>query len=198
MTQYLKQIKNNLKVQEHHQKQSSEAARDIPWIEVAKDAPYFVTDEGEDWTPIGQNDAITWPELKGIFLRKDMATAEAYLHMLSLHGVTCLRLMVEYCQHDHRYLEKPVGRFQPNMVRLWDDIFVLCKKHGIRILLTPYDTFWMWLRWSKHPYSKGKGGPCGKRSQWLLCSNTRSAIKQRLAFATERWGSGGTLFAWLK
>jgi mannan endo-1,4-beta-mannosidase len=40
------------------------------------------------------------------------------------------------------------------------------------------------------------GGPCDKRSQWLLCKDTRSAIKQRLAFATGRWGGSGALFAW--
>ena len=173
-----------------------ETAARLPWIEVAKDAPYFVTDQGADWTPIGQNDAITWPELKGLFLRKDLERAETYLQMLAQHGVTCLRLMLEYCQGENRYFENPIGHFQPNMVRLWDDLFALCEKHGLRILLTPYDTFWMWLRWSKHPYKKENGGPCAKRNQWLLCQQTRAAIKQRLLFATERWGGSGALFAW--
>ena len=39
----------------------------LPWIEVADNAAYFATDTGDDWTPIGQNDAITWPELAGAF-----------------------------------------------------------------------------------------------------------------------------------
>ena len=168
----------------------------MPWIEVAKDAPYFTTDEGKDWTPIGQNDAITWPELAGIFRRKDLAGVESYLQMLSSHGVTCLRLMLEYCQGENRYFEKPAGYFQPNMIRLWDDLFLLCEKYRLRILLTPYDTFWMWIRWKHHPYKKSNGGPCDKRNQWLLCPDTRKAIKQRLLFATTRWGSSGALFAW--
>jgi mannan endo-1,4-beta-mannosidase len=168
----------------------------LPWIQVANGAPYFITDQGEDWTPVGQNDAITWPELHGLFRRKDLFTVEAYLQMLAAHGVTCLRLMLEYCHGENRYFEKPVGRFQPNMVRLWDDLFMLCEKWGLRILLTPYDTFWMWLRWSHHPYKKANGGPCDKRNQWLLCKDTRAAIKQRLVFATERWGGSGALFAW--
>jgi hypothetical protein len=186
----------NLYIEKHRQKSGAAHAPCLPWIEVAKDAPYFVTDSGNDWTPIGQNDAITWPELKGVFLRKDLATAEAYLAMLARHGVTCLRLMLEYCHGENRYLEKPVGRFQPNMIRLWDDLFALCGKWGLRILLTPYDTFWMWLRWRHHPYRKENGGPCDKRNQWLLCPDTRFAIKQRLRFATERWGGSGALFAW--
>jgi hypothetical protein len=169
---------------------------EMAWIEAPKGVPYFVDDQGQDWTPIGQNDAITWPELSGCFRRRDLATVEAYLSMLARHGITCLRLMLEYCHREHRYLERPVGRFQPNMVRLWDDLFALCEKHNLRILLTPYDTFWMWARWSHHPYRQANGGPCLDRSRWLLCPETRLAIKQRLAFAAERWGGSGALFAW--
>jgi mannan endo-1,4-beta-mannosidase len=168
----------------------------LPWIGVAKSSPYFVTDDGRDWHPIGQNDAITWVELAGIFRRRDMAGVETYLRMLSEHGVTCLRLMLEYCQGEHRYLERPAGRFSPNMIQLWDDLFALCEKYRLRILLTPYDTFWMWIRWDRHPYNVKNGGFCAKRSQWLLCHDMRKAIKERLYFATERWGKSGVLFAW--
>ena len=40
----------------------------LPWIQVSPTAPYFITEEGKTWTPIGQNDAITWPELRGLYL----------------------------------------------------------------------------------------------------------------------------------
>jgi len=169
---------------------------DLAWIGVAPDAPYFVTEDGRPWTPIGQNDAVTWPEFAGLFRRKDMAAVEAHLAYLAAHGVTCLRFMLEYCQTQNRYIERPAGKFQPNMVRLWDDLFALCEKHGLRILLTPYDTFWMWIRWKHHPYNKAHGGPCSKRSQWLLCADTLKAIKDRFTFAAERWGGSGALFAW--
>jgi mannan endo-1,4-beta-mannosidase len=168
----------------------------LPWIATAPGVPYFHDEHGRDWTPIGQNDAVTWPDLAGLFRRRDLGAVSAYLRMLRAHGVTCLRLMLEYCHGEHRYLERPAGRFQPNMVRLWDDLFALCELHGLRILLTPYDTFWMWIRWSRHPYASANGGPCGSRRRWLLCSEMRAAVKQRLAFATERWGGSGALFAW--
>jgi hypothetical protein len=58
----------------------------LPWIEVAKDAPYFVTDEGKDWHPIGQNDAITWVDLSGLFRRRNMESVESYLRLLSENG----------------------------------------------------------------------------------------------------------------
>jgi mannan endo-1,4-beta-mannosidase len=168
----------------------------LPWIEVARSSPYFVTDEGKDWHPIGQNDAITWVDLAGIFRRRDLEGVNTYLRMLSENGVTCLRLMLEYCQGEHRYLERPAGRFAPNMIQLWDDLFSLCEKYKLRILLTPYDTFWMWIRWDRHPYNIKNGGICAKRSQWLLCPEMRNAVKQRLFFATKRWGGSGVLFAW--
>src|SRR5690606_15354837 len=89
--------------------------RALPWISVAPDAPYFVDERGAPWTPIGQNDAITWPELAGLFRRRDLPAVERHLHWLKAHGVTCLRLMMEYAQVRHRYFERPAGRFVPHM-----------------------------------------------------------------------------------
>ncbi len=169
---------------------------DLPWIQVCPGAPYFQDETGKSWTPIGQNDAITWPDLAGAFRRRDLQSVEGHLKFLADHNVNCLRLMLEYCQTPHRLLEKPVGRFVPNMVGMWDDIFALCEKYGLRILLTPYDTFWMWIRWDKHPYNEANGGICDSRKRWLLEPRMRDAIKARLQFATTRWGGSGALFAW--
>jgi len=167
-----------------------------PWIETRPGIPYFVTEDGAPWTPIGQNDAISWPEMAGLFRRRDLAAVERHLCWLKAHGVTCLRLMLEYAQGQHRYIERPVGQFPPNMVRFWDDLFALCEKVGMYVLLTPYDTFFMWIRWRHHPYNRKNGGPCSSRSQWLTCPETRGAIKARLRFASDRWGGSPALFAW--
>ncbi|WP_347156656.1 hypothetical protein [Pontibacter chitinilyticus] len=169
---------------------------DLPWVQVAPDAPYFITEDGADWTPIGQNDAINWPDFNNAFRRKDMQQVEGHLAWLADHGVTCLRFMLEYAQTKSRYIERPAGTFQPNMVRLWDDLFALCGKYKLRILLTPVDTFWMWIKWKYHPYNKLNGGPCSKRSQWLTCPETKAAFKNRFTFVIERWGGSGVLFAW--
>lgn len=69
--------------------------------------------------------------------------------------------------------------------------FRLLQAYGVtvlRLLLTPYDTFWMWRHWSAHPYNCRNGGPCPDRGQWLLSLEMRTAIKQRYAFTIERWG----------
>jgi hypothetical protein len=166
----------------------------LPWIRV--EGSYFVTEAGEPWTPIGQNDAISWPELNSLFRRRDLASVEGHLRWLASQGVTCMRLMLEYAQVRHRYIERPMGSFVPNMVQLWDDLFALCEKHGLRILLTPFDTFWTWLHWRWHPYNVANGGCLDRPSRLLLCRDTRAAIKARLSFAVERWGGSGALFAW--
>lgn len=168
----------------------------LPWVRRAADAPYFELDTGEPWTPIGQNDAITWPELAGLFRGRDLPGVEAELRRMRAHGVTVLRLMLEYCHREHRYFERPAGRVVPAMVRLWDDLFTLCERVGMRILLTPFDTFFTWIRWRKHPYARANGGPCPDRGRLAVCADTRALIKARLAFAAERWGGSGALFAW--
>lgn len=168
----------------------------LPWIGVAADAPYFVDEDGRPFTPIGQNDAISWVEFEGLFRRRDLAKVERHLSWLVEHGVNTLRLMVEYAQVRHRYFERPAGRPVPAMVQLWDDLFQMCERVGVRVLLTPVDTFWMWLHWRHHPWNVANGGPLRHPSQMLLCGDTRSAIKARLTFMVERWGGSGALFAW--
>jgi hypothetical protein len=72
----------------------------------------------------------------------------------------------------------------------------LAAKYKIRFLLTPFDTFWMRRRWAYHPYNKRNGGPCSTTTQWLLSKGMRTAIKNRFAFFTERWGASGIIFGW--
>jgi mannan endo-1,4-beta-mannosidase len=168
----------------------------LPWIQVAPGAPYFIDEVGNPWTPIGHNDAISWINLEGLFRRRDLPAAEAHLRMLVEHGVSVLRLMVEYAQVRHRYLERPAGVFVPAMVQLWDDLFAMCERVGMRLLLTPVDTFWMWLHWRHHPWNVAHGGPLTRMHEVLLCADTRIAIKRRLTFMVERWGGSGALFAW--
>ena len=168
----------------------------LPWVSVAPNVPYFQTDDGHPWHPIGQNDAISWHELNPLFRRRDVGVVEAYLATLAAHGVTCLRLMLEYAQVRHRYFESAPGRFSPNLIQFWDDLFALAAQHNLRILLTPFDTFWMWRKFHHHPYNAKHGGPLHHPSRMLLSRETRNAIKARLTFAAERWGGSGALFAW--
>ena len=102
--------------------------------------------------------------------------------------------MLEYAQGEHRFFDRPAGRYVPAMVRLWNDLFAICERAGMRILLTPYDTFFQRTRWHRHPYNQRHGGPCASRSRLMVCPKPRPSVHQRLAFASERWGASGALF----
>jgi hypothetical protein len=168
----------------------------LPWIEVAAGAPYFQTEDGEPWHPIGYNDAISWVDLNGLFRRRDLPGVDRYLADLAAQGTTVIRVMLEYAQVKHRQFERPAGVFVPAMTRLWDDFFAMAERHGLRFLITPFDTFWTWLRWEWHPYNRAHGGPLASPSEFLLCGETRKAIKARLEFVVRRWGGSGAFFAW--
>lgn len=169
---------------------------DLAWIERAPGLPYFVTDAGASWTPIGQNDAISWVEWRGLLDRRDLGAVERHLAYLRDSGVTCLRFMLEYAETGQHFFEQPAGIYNPVMIQLWDDLFRLVAAAGLRLLLTPLDTFFNWVRWDLHPYNAANGGPCRDRTSLLVCPEVRALIKARLAFATGRWGGSGTIFAW--
>lgn len=93
---------------------------DLPWIARAEGAPHFATSLGEAWTPLGQNGSIAGKEFAGRFRRRDRPSVEHHLRHLKDHGVTCLRLILEYAQGQHGFLDRPVGCFVPAMARLWE------------------------------------------------------------------------------
>jgi hypothetical protein len=167
----------------------------LPWIRRAPGVPYFETDAGEPWTPIGQNDALPWPELRGV-LQGDLAPVARHLAWLRESGVTCLRLMLEYAERDECYFEAPDGTWNEQLVAAWDALVPLCERSGIRLLLTPFDTYFNWVRFDAHPYNAANGGPCPDRTQFLINPETRARIKRRLEFAARRWSGSGAVFAW--
>ncbi|MBV8676800.1 MAG: hypothetical protein JO355_06475, partial [Planctomycetaceae bacterium] len=144
---------------------------------------------------IGQNDALTWPELEGLIGRRDVAAVERHLAWLRAHEVTTLRVMLEYVG-DGLFLERLPGEFDPVTVQAVDDLVALCERHALRLLLTPFDTFFTWVMWDDHPYNAGRGGPCRRQLDLLTHPDGLAAVKRRIAFAVERWGGSGAVFAW--
>lgn len=165
-------------------------------IRVAPGGRYFETTDGKPFLFIGANDAITWPGLAGLYRRRDMAGVDAYLADLAAKGVTILRLMLEYAHTDGWYFERPAGRFNPTMVRLWDDLLALCERHGLRVLLTPWDTFWMARRWHCHPYNQVNGGPAASPAAFFTDERVIDFTVRRLRFCIDRWGASGVIAAW--
>ena len=84
-------------------------ARCCPWVRLGAGRRYFETEDGRPFLVIGQNDALTWPELEGLLGRRDVPSVERHLAWLAAHGVTTLRVMLEYVG-DGLYLERSTGR----------------------------------------------------------------------------------------
>ena len=167
----------------------------LPWVRLGPGRRYFETEDGAPFLIIGQNDALTWPELEGLIGRRDLPGVEKHLAWLAAHGVTTLRVMLEYVG-DGLYLERSCGEFDPVTVEAIDDLIRLCEGVGLRLLLTPFDTFFTWVMWDEHPYNADRGGPCRDRNDLLTQPEGMAAVKRRVAFAVERWGGSGAVFAW--
>jgi hypothetical protein len=165
-------------------------------IRVAPGGRYFETFDRDPFLMVGFNDAISWPGLEGLYRRKDLASAEAYLEDLANHGINTIRLMLEYVHREGRYFERRAGQFNPDMVRLWDDLFAICERLGLRVLLTPWDTFWMSRRWKRHPYNALNGGPAKEKSSVLTDEAVFQVLIGRFRFVIERWGQSGVIAAW--
>lgn len=172
-----------------------EAIGSLPWVRLGPGRRYFETEDGEPFLIIGQNDALTWPELEGLIGRRDVASVERHLDWLVEHGVTTLRVMLEYVG-DGLYLERLCGEFDPVTVRAIDDLIRICERRGLRLLLTPFDTFFTWVKWGDHPYNADHGGPCRDPLDLLMHPEGMSAVKRRVAFSVLRWGGSGAVFAW--
>src|SRR3954463_3645527 len=110
------------------------AASPLPWGRRASGRRYFETEEGEPFLIIGQNDALTWPELEGLLGRRDLSAVERHLAWLRRSGVTTLRVMLEYVG-DGLYLECKPGEFDPIVVQAIDDLVDLCTEQGLRLLV---------------------------------------------------------------
>ncbi len=174
--------------------QAREAQARLAPLRVAPGGRYFETFEGEPFLFVGYNDAVSWPGLDGLFQRRDLPAVRAYLANIAAHGVNCVRLMLEYVHFDGRYFEEPAGTFNPAMLQLWDDLFAMCEELGLRVLLAPWDNFWMTRRWKFHPYNINNGGPAKTRQSFFTDEKTIACIEARLRFVAGRWGS--VLCAW--
>jgi mannan endo-1,4-beta-mannosidase len=164
-------------------------------ISVAPGKRYFQDERGQGFVAIGQNDAITWPGLVTLLDASSTNATENYIRDLRAHGINISRVMLEYAQFENGYLETALGIYSPAVVRFWDRFIELAEKHGLYLLLTPYDTFWQVKRWSKYPYHC-KDGVCRRKRHWLTDPKVIRAHKARWDFVIRRWGRSPNIFAW--
>jgi mannan endo-1,4-beta-mannosidase len=167
----------------------------MAYVQVAPGGRYFMTEDGEPFLVIGHNEAMPWPTLHHMHHEEDVATTESYIQMLAEHGVTVLRIMLEYCEDEDWFFEDPVGQPVPATVLYWDDLIGLCERYKIRLLVMFWDTFFMSRRWEHHPYSAEGSGFHGPGS-FCTTESALAAEKERIQFFIDRWGDSPAIFAY--
>ena len=168
------------------------------YVRVADGGRYFVHADGEFFTPIGYNHNPEWQqtgEANPANDAYDLAVTDKFFKHLHDSGVNLIRMMCEAPGAD-LLLENPVGTFKPEQVAFLDNIVKLARKHDIKLMITPWDTFWMGHRWDINPYSSKNGGPVENKVDFITKREVIEAQKKRWKFIIDRWGNLGDVFAW--
>jgi mannan endo-1,4-beta-mannosidase len=167
----------------------------LSWVRVAPGGRSFVTEDGEPFLVIGHNEALPWPPLRPLLGRRDLPAVESYLTFLAAQGVTVLRIMLEDCEEAAWFFEDPADRPRPEAVQMWDDLIALCERTGLRLLVVLWDTFHLFLGWSRHPYARPGSGFDGPGS-FCVSPSAFEVQTQRVAFFIDRWGGSPAVFGY--
>ncbi len=168
------------------------------YIRVAPGGRYFVHADGRFYTPLGYNQNPDWSythECSPTSEHYNPAVTDRFFKHLHDSGVNLLRMMVESPAGGF-LLENPVGTFRPEQVVFIDNVVRLARKHGIKLMITPWDTFWMSHRWDTNPFNSKLGGPIEKKVDFVTKREAIELEKRRWKFIIDRWGNTGTVFAW--
>lgn len=158
---------------------------------------YFAHADGKPFIPIGYNHNPDWPEFEQANPERDDYDPDRtarYIAHLKESGVNIIRLMIETPPSGN--LEDPIGTFSPEHVRWIDNIVADARKNGIKLIVTPWDTFWMNLRFDVSTYNPELGGSLRNRIDFITSPVLREQEKRRLKFLIDRWGNTGTIFSW--
>lgn len=160
----------------------------------------FALASGKPFVPIGYNHNPDWTEFAWANPLNpegyDPKRADARFAKLQANGVNVVRMMAETPPSGN--LEDAVGTFSPEHMTWLDNLVTSARRHNVRIMLTPYDTFWMNLRVDASPYWAVNGGPMdpARKSEWYTAPRLREAHKRRNHWLIDRYGNLDTIFAW--
>ena len=168
------------------------------YIRVAPGGRYFVHTDGRFFTPIGYNQNPEWTGTEDCAPGSpnyDLAATERFFKRLHESGVNFIRMMLE-APAGGLFLENPVGTFKPEQVAFLDNIVTFARKYDIKLMITPWDTFWMNHAWDTNPYNSKNGGPVVEKVDFETKREVIEAQKKRWKFIIDRWGNSGTIFSW--
>jgi mannan endo-1,4-beta-mannosidase len=167
------------------------------WIARMPEGRYFIDRRGAPFLPLGYNHNPDWPELEQahpLHDQFDPKRTDRWFAKLQANGVNLVRLMVETPPSGN--IEEKPGVFRFEHMRWLDTVVGAARKHGIRLMVTPYDTFWMNLRADASPYWAANGGPIQEKIQFLTDPKVMELQKGRMRWLIDRYGNLDTIFCW--
>jgi hypothetical protein len=167
------------------------------FIRIAPGGRYFVHADGRPFIPLGYNHNPDWPQLVEAYPGFEVyapAITDRFFVRLRDSGVNLVRMMIETPPSGS--IENPIGTFRPEHVIWLDNVFQSATKAGVKLMVTPWDTFWMNMMWEVCPYNHELGGPVVNKIDFITNREIIEGQKKRLKYMIDRWGNSGTVFAW--
>jgi hypothetical protein len=118
---------------------------------------------------------------------------------MSQNGCNVIRVWAEQGDQNTTgdyYLEKPVGIYQANQTARLDELFNACDTYGVYVEICPYDTYNVKANWAQFCYNTANGGPCASYTALINTAAGRQAIKNKIQWMYNRWGSHPSFFLW--
>lgn len=116
----------------------------------------------------------------------DLENLDGYFARLSASGVNTFRTWVESAAFGS--LETSLGTYSETHAARIDTILDTADRYGIKVMLTPWDTYAMHSNFSSSIYSAAKGGPCATPNEMLTDPTARQYEKQLFQYMIDRWG----------
>ncbi len=167
------------------------------FVTVMPGGRYFAHADGKPFIPLGYNHNPDWDMLiqaNPLHPAYDPAVTGRFFQRLKRSGVNLVRLMLE--TPSSGLMEDPLGVFSPEHMRWIDNVVIAARKADVKLLITPWDTFWMNYQWDIVRYNAANGGPVVRKVDFLTKPEVMEAQKKRLRYIVDRWGNTGTVFGW--
>jgi hypothetical protein len=167
---------------------------------------YFRFDGGEPFIPLGM--CVAWAHKHTACDNYDF-----YLRRLAESGCNAVRVFMchwNWLEWSPWTRENPQGamaayagpgRYNQMWAQNFDNIFAMCRRHGIRITFAlcngceELGTRLEYEGWAGHPYNVANGGPCAEPADFWTHPEARRLFKQRLRYLVARWSWDPAIFA---
>ncbi len=150
---------------------------------------YVYYDDGELFTPLGQN--IAWDGFE-----QDFYQYRAYTDSMAKYGGNTVRLYMAPWSYGIEWTNTGLGNYGARQSNAWKLDWILqefkAKDILCSLVLSIHDeynyTSTSFIHWEHNPYNEDNGGPCSQAQEFFTDPGARGFFKNRLRYINARWG----------